>query len=66
MTFPQRSADDVVVESIDKVDCYQAKHAQDPHALLNFQDLIGTTDLHLNIRRLKVAWDSLRPYGKEV
>jgi len=63
---PVLPADDVVVESIDKVDCYQAKHAQDPHALLTFQDLIGTTDLHLNIRRLKVAWESLRPYGKEV
>jgi DNA replication protein DnaC len=63
---PVLPADDVMVESIDRVDCYQAKHAHDPHALLTFQDLVATTDLQLNIRRLKVAWDQLRLYGKEV
>jgi len=44
---PVVPADDVVVESIDRVDCYQAKHANDPHALLTFQDLVAMTDLQL-------------------
>src|SRR6266487_1941370 len=63
---PALPADDVVVESIDKLDCYQAKHAHSSHALLSFQDLVSETELQLNIRRLKAAWRSLRPYGKEV
>src|SRR5262249_1352320 len=63
---PVLPVDDVVVESIDKLDCYQVKHAQGAHALLTFNDLLDTTDLQLNIRRLKTAWDILRPYGKEV
>ena len=63
---PALPADDVVVESLDGLDCYQAKHAADPHGLLTFDDLIGDTKLRLNIQRLKVAWDSLAPRGKEV
>ena len=63
---PALPADDVVVESTDRLDCYQAKHAEDFHALLSLKDFIGHTELRLNIQRLKVAWDNLKPYGKNV
>ena len=63
---PALPVDDVVVESLNGLDCYQAKHAIDPHALLTFEDLIGDTELRLNIQRLKAAWESLAPRGKEV
>ena len=46
---PALPADDVVVESVDRFDCYQAKHANNPHALLTFKDLIDETDLLINV-----------------
>ncbi len=59
--------DDVVVESAARIDCYQAKHAGDPHALLTFEDLIDAdSELGLSVQRLKLAWGTLKVSGKEV
>lgn len=59
--------DDVVVESVARIDCYQAKHAGNPHAFLTFEDLIDAdSELGLNLLRLKLAWDTLKASGKEV
>ncbi len=57
---PALPADDVVVESLDGLDCYQAKHAIDPHALLTFEDLIGDTEL-----RLQLLWKTNRRSGED-
>ena len=59
--------DDVVVESVARIDCYQAKHTGNPHALLTFEDLTNAdSELGLNVKRLKLAWDTLKASGKEV
>ncbi len=63
---PALPADDIVVELTDRLDCYQAKHASDPHGFLTFEDLVGNTELGLNIQRLKLAWDNLKLCRKEV
>lgn len=64
---PALPADDVVVESTGRIDCYQAKHAGDPHALLTFNDLTDAdSELRLNVQRLRLAWDGLKVSGKDV
>lgn len=63
---PALPADDVVVETTERIDCYQAKHANNPHALLDFDDIVSDTDLRLNIQRLITAWASLKSSGKDI
>ncbi|MEL6704815.1 MAG: NACHT domain-containing protein [Bacteroidota bacterium] len=58
--------DDVVVETADTIECYQAKHAANPHELIGVDDLIGSTDLRLGIDRLAKAWQRLQGSGKSI
>lgn len=59
-------ADDVIVESTDSFDCFQAKHATDPHGLLDFDDLITSGGTGPSIGRLSEAWKALQGRGKGV
>jgi NACHT domain len=63
--------DDVIIEFQDRTEYFQAKHAMNPHALLeiNFDtaELIDpATDFKISFARLAGAWQSLRSRGKEV
>jgi GTPase SAR1 family protein len=65
--------DDVIIEFQDRIECFQAKHAMNPHALLeiNFDtaEMIDTdpaTDFKISFAKLAGAWQSLQSRGKEV
>jgi GTPase SAR1 family protein len=63
--------DDVIIEFQDRIECYQAKHAINPHALLEIKfdtaELIDpATDFTISFARLAKAWQSLQSRGKEV
>src|SRR5258708_14030059 len=64
-------AGDVVVESRDRIDAFQAKHAVSPHALLDLDDLLTDDgEIKLTILRLWTAWrryeDSKKPLFSHV
>jgi NACHT domain len=64
--------DDVIIEFQDRIECFQAKHAMNPHALLeiNFDtaELVDPAqrDFTISFAKLVGAWQSLRSRGKEV
>jgi hypothetical protein len=50
-------AGDVVVESRDRIDAFQAKHAASPHALIDLHDLLDDpSDVKLTVLRLWTTW----------
>lgn len=66
-------ADDVIIESRERIECFQAKHAMNPHALLDFDAAAGelvdvdqSADLHISLAELGKAWKSLQSSGKEI
>ncbi|MEA5598718.1 NACHT domain-containing protein [Rivularia sp. UHCC 0363] len=64
-------ADDVIIESSERIECFQAKHAMGQHALLDFDPDVGelvdqSADLHISLAELGKAWKSLRHSGKEI
>lgn len=69
-------ADDVIIEFKDRIECFQAKHAMNPHAILDFEPDSGILfDTELDKKKFKIdflklyeAWKSLRSKndGKEI
>jgi hypothetical protein len=64
--------DDVIIEFQNRIECFQAKHATNPHALLeiNFDtaELVDPAqrDFTISFTRLAERWKLLRSRGKEV
>jgi len=65
-------ADDVIIEFKDRIECFQAKHAINPHALLDFDSescsLIdkAVPKFKISFAKLSGAWQNLQALGKEV
>jgi len=64
-------ADDVIIEFKDRIECFQAKHAMNPHALLEIDfaaaELMDkATDLHISLAGLGKAWRSLQGNAKTI
>ncbi|BAZ19742.1 hypothetical protein NIES4073_06150 [Kalymmatonema gypsitolerans NIES-4073] len=64
-------ADDVIIEFKDRIECFQAKHAMNPHALLEIDfataELVDkATDLHISLAKLGKAWRSLQGNAKTI
>ncbi|MEZ2238011.1 AAA family ATPase [Microcoleus sp.] len=69
-------ADDVIIEFKDRIECFQAKHAMNPHALLNFEHDSGILfDTEIDEKKFKIeflklyeVWKLLqsRNGGKEI
>ena len=64
-------ADDVIIEFKDRIECFQAKHAMNPHALLEIDfaaaELVDkATDLHISLAELGKAWRSLQRNAKTI
>jgi GTPase SAR1 family protein len=61
-------ADDVIVEFKDRIECFQAKHAMNPHAILDFDSNSGILfDTEIDRKKFKIefsklyeAWKSLQ------
>jgi GTPase SAR1 family protein len=64
--------DDVIIEFQDRIECFQAKHAMNPHALLEIKfdtaELVDPAqrDFIISFARLARAWQLLQARGKEV
>jgi len=63
--------DDVIIEYKDRIECFQAKHAMNPHALLEIDFAIAeledkAADLHIGLAELSKAWQSLQERGKVI
>jgi len=68
--------DDVIIEFKDRIECFQAKHAMNPHAILDFEAECGILfdpeinrkDFKIEFSRLYEAWKLLRNrnVGKEI
>jgi hypothetical protein len=64
-------ADDVIIEYTDRIECFQAKHAMNPHALLEIDfpaaELVDQhADLHISLAKLAKVWHSLQNAGKTI
>ncbi|GEM_PF-4835907 len=64
-------ADDVIIEFKDRIECFQAKHAMNPHALLEIDfaaaELVDkATGLHISLAKLGKAWHSLQRKAKTI
>ncbi|ODH00717.1 hypothetical protein A4S05_32025 [Nostoc sp. KVJ20] len=64
-------ADDVIIEYRDRIECFQAKHAMNPHALLEIDfpaaELVDQyADLHISLAKLAKVWHSLQNAGKTI
>lgn len=64
-------ADDVIIEFKDRIECFQAKHAMNPHALIDIDfataELIDKdAKLHISLAALGKAWHSLQGNGKTI
>lgn len=64
-------ADDVIVEFKDRIECFQAKHAMNPNALLEIDfdaaELVDpTSKLQISLAELSTAWRSLQTKSKEI
>ncbi len=64
-------ADDVIIEFKDRIECFQAKHAINPHSLLEIDfataELVDkATDLHISLAELGKAWRSLQGNAKTI
>ena len=64
-------ADDVIVEFKDRIECFQAKHAMNPNALLEIDfesaELVDkVSDLHISLAEFGRAWSSLQAKGKKI
>lgn len=64
-------ADDVIIEYRDRIECFQAKHAMNPHALLEIDfptaELVDkVADLHISLAKLAKVWHSLQNAGKTI
>ena len=64
--------DDVIIEFQYRIECFQAKHAMNPHALLEIKfdtaELVDPAqrDFTISFAKLAKAWQSLQVRGKEV
>jgi NACHT domain len=64
-------ADDVIIEFQDRIECFQAKHAMNPNALLEIDldaaELVEqVSNLHISLADLGKAWFSLQDKGKKI
>lgn len=64
-------ADDVIIEFQDRIECFQAKHAMNPNALLDIDfdaaELIDpASKLQISLAELSTAWRSLQTKSKEI
>lgn len=65
-------ADDVIIEFADRLECYQAKHSMNPHALVDIDfdsgELIDSQapKFHISLAKLAKAWQSLQCLNKTI
>lgn len=64
-------ADDVIIEFKDRIECFQAKHAMNPNALLEIDfdsaELVDkVSNLHISLAEFGRAWYSLQTTGKKI
>ncbi|MES1026228.1 ATP-binding protein [Gloeocapsa sp. BRSZ] len=64
-------ADDVILEFKDRIECFQAKHAMSPNALLEIDldsaELVDqVSKLYISLAELGKAWCSLQAKGKKI